>query len=85
MLSSIFFKDFPIWNFDGSSTGQACSGQDSDTYLKPVAYYADPFLGGNNKLVLCETYDREMKPTGSFKLTQLQLAWFNVNKQLDLL
>ncbi|VBB26245.1 unnamed protein product [Acanthocheilonema viteae] len=61
-----FFKDFPMWNFDGSSTGQAHSGQDSDTYLKPVAHYPDPFLGGNNKLVLCETYDHEMKPTDNF-------------------
>uniref|UniRef100_A0A915PZE0 glutamine synthetase n=1 Tax=Setaria digitata TaxID=48799 RepID=A0A915PZE0_9BILA len=56
-------NDYPIWNFDGSSTGQARSGQDSDTYLKPVAHYPDPFLGGNNKLVLCETYDHAMKPT----------------------
>jgi glutamine synthetase len=45
--------DLPIWNFDGSSTGQA-PGKDSEVYLKPVAYYPDPFRRGNNVLVLCE-------------------------------
>lgn len=44
----------PIWNFDGSSTGQA-PGKDSEVYLKPVAFYPDPFRRGNNILVLCET------------------------------
>jgi len=47
--------DLPIWNFDGSSTGQA-EGKDSEVYLKPAAIYKDPFRGGNNILVLCETY-----------------------------
>lgn len=44
-----------MWNFDGSSTGQA-PGHDSEVLLKPVAIYPDPFRGGKNKLVMCECY-----------------------------
>jgi glutamine synthetase len=47
-------EDLPIWNYDGSSTGQA-PGKNSEVYLKPVALYRDPFRGGDNVLVLCET------------------------------
>jgi len=46
-------SDIPVWNFDGSSTGQA-PGKDSEIYLKPVIYYPDPFRRGKNILVLCE-------------------------------
>ena len=57
------FSELPVWNFDGSSTGQA-EGQNSDVFLYPVAIYRDPFRLGNNILVLCETFDHEGEPTG---------------------
>lgn len=46
-------EDYPIWNYDGSSTNQA-SGNKSEVHLKPAAVFPDPFRGGNNVLVLCE-------------------------------
>jgi len=53
-------EDLPIWNFDGSSTGQA-PGNDSEVLLKPVAIFKDPFRRGENILVLCEC----LKPDGT--------------------
>ncbi len=52
------------WNFDGSSTNQAV-GSNSDVYLKPVAIFRDPFLGGKNILVLSETYKHDKTPHGN--------------------
>jgi len=53
--------ELPIWNFDGSSTGQA-PGQDSEVMLRPCAMYNDPFRGGENILVLCDCLDPKMNP-----------------------
>ena len=59
----IFITDLPIWNFDGSSTGQS-DGHNSDTFLCPRAIYKDPFRRGNHILVMCDTYKYNMEPTG---------------------
>jgi len=48
-------KDLPNWNYDGSSTDQA-PGDDSEVIIKPRAVFKDPFRGGDNILVLTDTY-----------------------------
>jgi glutamine synthetase len=56
-------EELPEWNYDGSSTLQA-ETSNSEVILKPVSYYRDPFRGGDNIIVLCETYkytDSEFK------------------------
>jgi len=59
----LVLAELPIWNFDGSSTGQA-EGSNSDVYLYPVALFNCPFRRGDNKIVLCETYKYNRTPTG---------------------
>ncbi|KAB7497177.1 Glutamine synthetase [Armadillidium nasatum] len=57
-------EELPIWNYDGSSTGQA-SNENSDVNLYPVAIYKDPFSHESNRIVLCETYHHDKKPTNT--------------------
>nr|CAD7587632.1 unnamed protein product [Timema genevievae] len=87
-------KDYPIWNYDGSSTYQA-EGTNSDTFLYPVAVYKDPFRpGGNNVLVLCEAYKHTKEPTASNNRKACQEAadravdsrpWFGIEQEYCLL
>jgi glutamine synthetase len=53
----------PVWNFDGSSTNQANTGN-SDMVLKPVRVYTKHGfpLENNTVYVLCEVMDSEGKP-----------------------
>ena len=50
--------DLPEWNFDGSSCYMATT-ENSEVILKPCAYFKDPFRGGENVLVMCETFKWE--------------------------
>lgn len=86
-------EDLPVWNFDGSSTYQA-EGSNSDIFLHPVALYKDPFRGGNNRLVLCETFKYNRKPTESnkrrFCVEVMEKAkehkpWFGIEQEYTLL
>jgi len=85
--------ELPRWNFDGSSTGQA-QGSDSDVYLHPVAIYNDPFRPGNSKMVLCDTYTHDGKPTLSshrascleaMELAKDQSPWFGMEQEYTFL
>ena len=58
-------NNLPRWSYDGSSTQQATT-DDSEIFLKPVAFYRDPFFRGNNLLVLCETFIDHNNPTSKF-------------------
>jgi len=56
-------KDFPIWNFDGSSTKQATT-ESSEVLLKPVYKCPDPFRRKtfpNSWIVLCEAIQTDGK------------------------
>jgi glutamine synthetase len=86
-------KDCPVWNFDGSSTGQA-EGNNSDVYLNPVALFKDPFLRGKNKLLLCETMTSEGKPhstnkrhscLGVMEKVKEHEPWFGIEQEYTLL
>lgn len=85
-------EDLPIWNFDGSSTGQA-PGNDSEVFLRPVAIYPDPFRRGNNILVLCECLLPSMVPIPTntrnaaaevMKRAEQHVPWFGLEQEYTL-
>jgi glutamine synthetase len=67
-------EDFPVWNFDGSSTKQAPTSE-SEILLKPVFFCKDPFRRIEDDeekvvsyLVLCEALKHDMSPaTANFR------------------
>lgn len=48
-------ENYPDWNYDGSSTGQA-EGHNSEIILKPCAVFRCPFRRGDHRMVWCDTY-----------------------------
>jgi len=54
-------EELPIWNYDGSSTGQA-PGDNSEVTLIPRRIFRHPFHVGPHILVMCDTYDGHGKP-----------------------
>ena len=62
LINNKNIQSIPLWNFDGSSTGQA-SSKESDIILKPVRLYKNPFIDFmESYLVLCECYNKDMNP-----------------------
>jgi glutamine synthetase len=86
-------EECPVWNFDGSSTGQA-EGSNSDVYLHPVALFKDPFRREKNKLLLCETFKYNKKPTETNRRYTCRQSmtksadshpWFGIEQEYTLL
>jgi glutamine synthetase len=86
--TNINLDALPIWNFDGSSTGQAC-GEDSEIILKPVKIFNDPFRENGN-IVLCDTYlpNGENHPTNNrfqaniiFSKDLEEKPWFGLEQE----
>jgi len=73
---------FPEWNFDGSSTKQAETGN-SDRILKPVRHYVSELL--NTVYVLCEVLNPDRTPHESNYRSQLgdeqEDLWFGFEQE----
>ncbi|KAH7729343.1 CBN-GLN-3 protein [Aphelenchoides avenae] len=74
-------EQLPEWSFDGSSTGQANHGLESEVTLKPVAVFKDPFRLGKNKICLCETYNLDGSPTATNRRYKCAIAMNQVRDQ----
>ncbi|KAF8107347.1 hypothetical protein N665_0123s0038 [Sinapis alba] len=88
-------SELPKWNYDGSSTGQA-PGEDSEVILYPQAIFRDPFRGGNNILVICDTYTPAGEPIPTNKRARAaeifsnkkvngEIPWFGIEQEYTLL
>jgi glutamine synthetase len=82
----------PDWNYDGSSTEQA-PGEDSEVIIKPRAVFKDPFRGGDNILVLTDTYTPGGTPLPTntrcnaaevFESRPGQTPWFGLEQEYTL-
>jgi glutamine synthetase len=79
-------ESFPMWNFDGSSTNQAMTGN-SDRLLKPVrTYMSSTFpLENNTVYVLCEVLNPDGTPHESNKRSEIgdeyEDLWFGFEQE----
>ncbi|KAK2631975.1 hypothetical protein EUGRSUZ_L02175 [Eucalyptus grandis] len=88
-------SELPKWNYDGSSTGQA-PGEDSEVILYPQAIFKDPFRGGNNILVICDTYTPAGEPIPTNKRARAaeifsnqkvinEVPWYGIEQEYTLM
>jgi glutamine synthetase len=92
-------EDLPEWNYDGSSTYQATT-ESSEITLKPVFFFPDPFRGGDNIMVLNETWTwtdttyTDLKPTNTnfrhyakkvFDAKMDEEPWFGIEQEYTIL
>ncbi|CAN6481906.1 unnamed protein product [Victoria cruziana] len=88
-------SELPKWNYDGSSTGQA-PGEDSEVILYPQAIFKDPFRGGNNILVICDSYTPSGEPIPTNKRHRAaqifgnkkvidEVPWYGIEQEYTLL
>lgn len=92
---TLYSDNYPLWNFDGSSTGQA-DVNDSEVILQPISIYDDPLrsktFSPNKqcKLVLCECLDKSMNPIKSntynkandiFNKVKQSETWFGIEQE----
>ena len=79
------------WNYDGSSTGQASSANNTEVILKPVKIYKNPFIHKwISQLVLCETYNIDGTPHSTntrynamqiFNKKTEEISWFGLEQE----
>ena len=85
-IKNLRVKDFPIWNFDGSSTEQANTGN-SDRLLKPVRIYKSEHFPLEKSViyVFCEVMNPDNTPHDSncrSKLNEEQEdLWFGFEQE----
>lgn len=87
--------EIPIWNCDGSSTGQAKSDGNTEVILVPSKYFLNPLINPNDVncnsfIVLCETFDINMVPLQSNHRTKAvkifnkclhEEPWFGIEQE----
>ena len=92
-------NDVPIWNYDGSSTGQADSNGNTEVILVPCNLFINPLINSNSVsydsyIVLCETFDVNMNPLPSnhrhnalkiFNKGLCEEPWFGIEQEYDMI
>ena len=88
--------EFPEWNYDGSSTGQAPSDGNTEVILKPVSFFFINHISQKYNcnvesiLILCDTYDNEGNPLPSnnrynaknlFDKLDKEECWFGLEQE----
>jgi glutamine synthetase len=92
-------EELPEWNYDGSSCYQATT-ENSEIIIKPVFFFPDPFRGGDNIMVLTETYTwsdntyKNLVPTNTnfrhfakkiFDSNTAEEPWFGIEQEYTIL